>query len=176
VSETPSRISLVSVWDSEKNKPNIIPISWKMRTSFSPLIYAISVGKMRYSHKLISREREFVIAFPSTNLFSKVLSCGMTTGEKASKVDTFNIKTKKAKYVKAPLITGCLVNYECKVIDEMNTGDHTIYSGEVKACYTEEHNHMLLSAGTEEGYRVLHTGIGHRFGYCKGDHKWSKTN
>ena len=39
---------------------NIIPLGWKMRTSFKPPVVTVSVRKTRYSHGLIAKEGEFV--------------------------------------------------------------------------------------------------------------------
>ena len=56
--------------------PNIITLGWQMRTSFEPPMLAISVGKTRYSHELISQGGEFVLAVPGIDIAEEVLFCG----------------------------------------------------------------------------------------------------
>ncbi len=68
-----------------KGKPNIIALGWCMPTSFDPPMMAISVGKTRYSHQLISESREFVLAFPSEEMGKEVLYCGTHSGRDVDK-------------------------------------------------------------------------------------------
>jgi len=66
----PEQVSWAVSVDSE-GKADIISLGWCMPTSFEPPMIAISVGKTRYSHQLISESQEFVVAFPILLLFSK---------------------------------------------------------------------------------------------------------
>ncbi|MDI6641544.1 MAG: flavin reductase family protein, partial [Elusimicrobiota bacterium] len=110
----------------ETGKPNIIPLGWSMPTSHQPPLVAISVGNTRYSYKLISKTKEFVLSFPSEKMSKEVMFCGTHSGQDIDKFKETGLTALPAKTVKPPLIKECIVNFECKVVSELKTGDHTI--------------------------------------------------
>jgi len=117
---------------------NIIPLGWFMPTSFDPPMCAISVGHARYSHKLISESGEFVVAFPAKGYEKDVLLCGTNSGRDIDKFARSRFTAVAAKKVHAPLIQECLVNLECRVAGTLETGDHTIFSGEIVAAHVND--------------------------------------
>ena len=109
-----------------------------MQTSFRPRLVAISVGKTRHSHKLIAESREFVLALPGEDLAEAVRVCGSSTGRSVDKFKETGLRRVPAKKVAPPLIGECIANNECKVIATLDTGDHTIFVGEVVAAYVSD--------------------------------------
>jgi len=89
---------------------------------------AISVGKTRYSHELIMREKEFVLAVPGESVARDVLFCGTRSGRSVDKFAETAFTALGAKTVGAPLIKECVVNFECEVAGTLSTGDHTIFT------------------------------------------------
>ncbi len=143
----PEQVSWAVSVDSE-GKANIISLGWCMTTSFKPPMMAISVGKTRYSHKLISESREFVLAFPSEEMGKEVLYCGTHSGRKVDKFKETGLVAVPAKRVRPPLIEGCVANFECRVVGEIETGDHTIFVGEIVAAHiSEEKKRRLYNLG-----------------------------
>lgn len=130
----PEPIILVTSVD-KKGRANVIVLAWYMQTSFQPRLFAISIGKTRYSHKLILESKEFVLAFPSQKMKEQVLFCGTHSGKSTDKFKETGLIAVPSKKVKAPLIDGCLANFECKVVNSVDSGDHTIFVGEVLAAY-----------------------------------------
>jgi len=163
----PSRIVLAVSVD-ESDNPNIIVLGWKMQTSFDPPMVAISVGKTRYSHGLLLGSGEFILAIPGGNLAEEVLYCGTHSGRDVDKFKETNLTPIPASKVKPPLIKECIANIECKVVGNLDTGDHTIFAGEVQASWiSEEEQKNLLSIGQEAGYAVLLDKKGRRFGVMR---------
>ena len=119
-------------------RPDIITLGWAMPTSGRPPMLAISVGHTRYSHGLIEKGGEFVLAFPSIQLAEACMVCGSTSGRDTDKIKTANLRTAPAKVVRPPLLEGCLANFECRVRSKLTTGDHTIFVGEVLASHVDE--------------------------------------
>lgn len=130
----PEPIILVTSVD-KNGRANIIVLAWYMQTSFQPRLFAISIGKTRYSHKLISESKEFVLVFPSQKMKEQTLFCGTHSGKSIDKFKETGLIAVSSKKVKAPLIDGCLANFECKVVNSVDSGDHTIFVGEVLAAY-----------------------------------------
>jgi len=70
--------------------------------------------------------------------------------------------------VKPPLIKECVVNLECKLVGQLDTGDHTIFVGQIVASWaSEDEKRNLLSIGEEAGYEFLGGGKGYRFGVVR---------
>ncbi len=144
---------------------NIIALGWKMRTSFDPPIMAISVGKTRYSHDLILKEKEFVLAFPSADQAEDVLFCGTHSGRTDDKFARTGFTSGKSSMVNAPLIKECPVNLECRLTGTLETGDHTVFAGEVLASWrSETENRLLLSVADAPEYEIMARGAGHLLG------------
>ena len=148
---------------------NIITLGWKMRTSFDPPIMAISVGKTRYSHDCILNEKEFVLAFPSAGQAEDVLFCGTRSGRSLDKFARTSFSPGEASRVTAPLIRECPVNLECRLSGTLETGDHTVFAGEVLASWrSDTDRRLLLSVADSPEYEILARGGGHLLGTLKG--------
>ena len=134
----PEQIVYAVTWDAANKRADIIVLGWAMPTSHKPPMWAISVGHTRYSHKLLKETGEFVLAFPSSEMVEATKTCGTRSGRDTDKVKETGLKTLPAKKVKPPLIAGCPACFECKVKGTIETGDHTIFAGEVVAAHVEE--------------------------------------
>ncbi len=122
----------------EEGKPNIITIAWSIPLSMSPPLVAISVGKTRYSHQLIKNTKEFVINIPSKGLAKQATICGSLSGRTVDKFKRSGLTPEPARCVKPPLIKECIAHLECQLVNEIETGDHTLFVGKVLAATAEE--------------------------------------
>lgn len=157
----PEWTALVVSWDARNNRPDIITLGWTMHTSGRPSMAAISIGHSRYSHELITQEGEFVLVYPNGRMGEAAMYCGTHSGRRVDKFANTDLVPLPAKIVKPPLIQGAVVNMECQVVGTLDTGDHTIFVGEIVAAHEEpEEKEILLNFGAvgESKGRVL-TGI-----------------
>ena len=143
----PEPICLVTTVD-EKGKPNVMTIGWEMLTSVHPPMMVISVAKPYYSHGLIQKQREFVICFPGEDLIDQVLICGAHSGRDVDKFKTARLTPAPATRVAPPLIVECLAAFECRLVVEVPSGDHTLFVGEVVASHvSDKPQRRLFSLG-----------------------------
>ena len=118
----------------DKNgRPNAMGISWVTRTSFNPLLILISIDHRRYSHEGIQLHKEFVLNYPSEEQAEAAWICGTKSGRDGDKIKLAGLKLVDSQVVKVPTIDGVTVAFECKVVDQFETGDHTVFVGEVVA-------------------------------------------
>lgn len=152
----PSRLAL-AVSKLENGKYNVITLGWFMHTSFEPPMFAISVAQKRYSYELLSKNRKFVLSIPSTKMGRQVMKCGVISGRNLDKISEYNMKTQKGKLSDIPLLKDAVVNFECKTISQIRSGDHTIFIGEVKYSWQNEDENLkqLLVIPENENYKVL---------------------
>jgi len=147
---------------------SICPLGWKMNTSHKPLMMAVSVAPSRFTHELIRRSGEFVLAWPGEDLAEATLFCGTRSGRDVDKFAETGLTPLPARYVKAPLIAECVANLECRVAGTLRTGDHTIFAGEILAVWVNENpKRVLCSIDESSGYDFLLEGRGYRFGVVK---------
>jgi len=65
----------------------------------------------------------------------EVLYCGTHSGRDVDKFKETGLVAVPAKNVRPPLIEECVANFECRVVGEIETGDHTIFVGEIVAAH-----------------------------------------
>jgi len=146
----PEQVACAVCADAEGN-PNIIPLGWLMQTSFKPPMCAISVGHTRYSHDLIEARGEFVAAFPGEGYEDDVLYCGNHSGREVDKFANTSFTPEEAISVEPPLIGEAIANLECRVDGALETGDHTIFSGEiVAACLRDDAKRRIYNMGSHD--------------------------
>ena len=129
---------LVSCVDPASRKPNVITIAWATPLSINPPLVGISVAPRRHSHELILRAKEFVINIPTVEILDKAVKCGKTSGRRYDKFSEFGLTPSPARSIKTPAIEECVAHLECKLTDQVTTGDHTLFIGEVVAAYADE--------------------------------------
>lgn len=136
-----------------EGKPSGMIANWHMRCSFDPPLYAVSLSKSGYTHKLIEESGEFVISVPNKSLEENLMFFGTNHGDKIDKFKQTNIKTFKGKFTKIPLLSEATINLECKVQNKADVGDHYIYIGEVLATYLNQDKKILLELEKLNGKR-----------------------
>lgn len=126
----PEHIALITSISPE-GKMNVMTIGWYMIAGTNPDKFAIAVHKSHYTNELITETNEFVLAYPTEDLQDEILYCGTHTGRKVDKFKETKLTPVKGKTVKAPLIKECKANFECNVIDTLDTGSYTLFIGEI---------------------------------------------
>jgi flavin reductase (DIM6/NTAB) family NADH-FMN oxidoreductase RutF len=133
----PSPAALITSIDSE-GRPNIITLGECFNLSIrEPVIVGIAIAPERYSHGLISAQKEFVVNLPPASLLPKVLEVGSVSGRDHDKFAEVGLTPLPATHVKPPLIAECPVNIECKLLFVQTIGDHDLFAGEVLAHHVD---------------------------------------
>lgn len=136
-SKFPEQIVIAIAKDAD-GKCNPITLGWTMVTSHKPLMLAISIGKTRYSLEVIRNAKEFVIAFPSEHQARETLLFGTKSGRDVDKLASAESKTQPTKRIDCVLLADAVANFECKLVSELETGDHVIFAGEVVCAHLNE--------------------------------------
>lgn len=133
-----SREASMVTCKGKDGKDNIITVGMSMQGSLSPVSLVISIGKTRLSHQLILESNEFVLCIPSTEQLGAVQYCGTHSGRDVDKFTETGLIKIKSKHIGPPLITNSIACFECRVSGKLETGDHTIFIGDVLAAYIHE--------------------------------------
>jgi flavin reductase (DIM6/NTAB) family NADH-FMN oxidoreductase RutF len=134
----PVPVVLVSCRDKETGKPNIITLAWCGVACSKPPMLSISIRPSRYSYRLITKARDFVVNIPSAGMLKNVDMCGILSGTKTDKFAACSLTTAKPSKVSSPLIAECPVNIECVLKDVIKLGAHDMFLGEVVAVHADD--------------------------------------
>lgn len=129
---------VIAIARDQKGTPNPITLGWTMITSGTPPMLAISVGLARYSLGAIRHAKEFVISFPSEELAEAALFYGSHSGRDMDKMKEHPVATQPATAIDCVLLADAVANFECKLVAELETGDHCIFAGEVVAAHVSD--------------------------------------
>jgi flavin reductase (DIM6/NTAB) family NADH-FMN oxidoreductase RutF len=119
-------------------KSNIIAVSFCMPVSKEPPLIACAIGKEAYSCKLIERTKEFIVNVPPKELRRKIYYCGFHSGYQIDKFKETHLTPQTARKARAPIIEECVAHMECKVKQEIETGDKNLFISEVVEAYADE--------------------------------------
>ena len=138
-------------------RPNPMTIGWGGLTYFwGKHVFLAPVRPQRFTHPLLEQEGEFTVCVPAPGEMRKALAqAGTLSGRDGDKFAAIGLETLPGRAVNAPVIRGCALYLECRVLartaftgegtdDEVAAraypqGDfHTLFFGEVIACYAGE--------------------------------------
>ena len=142
-SHLPSKVVL-AVTEKPDGGYNLITLEWFMRTSIQPPMFAISIGHSRFSHECLELNRYFNLVFPSPELKPLLVLAGSTSGRDIDKFEEGKVASFAGKLHKLPVLQDALSTFECEVITQIRSGDHTIYIGEVKYSWLNEDKEMFF--------------------------------
>ncbi|ACR79784.1 flavin reductase family protein [Kosmotoga olearia] len=109
-------------------KMNGIAVAWITRVSINPPMIAISIGKARYSHKLLNETDKFGVCIMEKSAKEIVVLFGTKSGRNCDKFAGIDYSLSKND---VPILPGTLAYIECQIKSKADAGDHTIFIGEV---------------------------------------------
>ncbi|MGI0017842.1 MAG: flavin reductase family protein [Nitrosotalea sp.] len=112
--------------------PNVMTAEWTMQISYNPILIAVFIHKGSHTIKNMEKTKEFGVNVASQDQTSEVSVAGGYSGSEIDKLSLKNIfHISKPHKIKTPMITGCTINAECKLIKTENLGDHVMMIGKV---------------------------------------------
>jgi flavin reductase (DIM6/NTAB) family NADH-FMN oxidoreductase RutF len=139
-----------------EGKKNIISIGMYGFFSGKPTLVGIGLAPSRYSYELIRKSKEYVVNVVDEKLIEAVKICGEQSGREVDKFALAKLTAEKASKINAPLIRESPVSIECRVIKEVETGDHVWFIAEVLATHVREDYEwkegLLLKWVGEDGF------------------------
>lgn len=114
-------------------KPNVLTVAWTGIVNSEPAMTYISVRPSRYSHELISENKEFVINLTTAKTLKAADFCGVKSGRDVDKFAEAGLTPVAATAVKAPLIAESPLSLECRVTEVKRLGSHDMFLAEIVA-------------------------------------------
>jgi flavin reductase (DIM6/NTAB) family NADH-FMN oxidoreductase RutF len=133
-SRFPEQVAIAVVRDPQ-GRYNPITLGWVTPVSLQPPLLAMAVGRERYTVEALRLSREFVLAFPSEAQAEAAKYFGSHSGRDSHKLAAVKCENERAHKVDSRLLTEAVSNFECKLVREVEAGDHILFIGEVVACH-----------------------------------------
>lgn len=124
-------VPVVLISSGNLEKANIATVAWTGIINTEPAMLYISLRESRYSHKIISKSKEFVVNIPSDNFAREVDFCGTKSGKNIDKFKECKFTKRISNVISAPAIKECPINIECIVKEQKNLGSHDIFISEI---------------------------------------------
>lgn len=142
----PEGVALIVCKDGN-GKVNVTPIGWFTLCNSNPRCFAICLYNKHYSHKVILETKEYVLCLPSFSQKEDILYCGSVHGWDTDKLKHCQLKTTPSQKVQPPIIENSIACFECKVVQTLDAGDHTIFIGEVLVSYASDRKDKTYNLG-----------------------------
>lgn len=132
----PLPVLLIGTYD-ENDKPNLMTASWSGIVNSNPPCLSISVRKERYSHKAITKNKEFSVTFTDEKNVAIADYCGIYSGANVNKMEEMGIKYEKSDIINAPILTDFPIAMLCRLKRTLELGTHTLFVGEILDIFAE---------------------------------------
>lgn len=113
---------------------NIMAAEWTHHVSYTPALIAVCIRASDATHDNILATKEFGISLCAVdqNVLSSV--AGTTKGKEVEKIKALQALGHKfimGKKIKTYLVDGAVLQLECKLVQHLALGSHTMFVGEV---------------------------------------------
>lgn len=144
--QTATTVAMVTSRDGSRE--NVMACEWAMIVSMNPMRFVISIGPRHATHELVQQTGTFGLSFCSEAQAGLSHVSGSYSLNDVDKWDLADFPTYPAKTIDVPMIEGCALNVECRVISTQPLGDHTVFIGEAQwVRYDPAVRPLLYSAG-----------------------------
>jgi flavin reductase (DIM6/NTAB) family NADH-FMN oxidoreductase RutF len=123
--------------------------AWCFPISMEPPLFGVSVSRKRFSHGLISKGKAFAINTVDAPLKDAAVGAGRASGKDGDKFTGLGI-TKEYGKLGLPLVKESPASIECKVVDEIELGDHVLFVGEAVNVIERRKAKGLYHAGGDD--------------------------
>ena len=138
------------------DKANVMAIGWGLiGRLWSKPFFMVAVRPSRYTYKFIEETDDFTVNVPKRGMEEIVDYCGSVSGREHDKFKEKELILISGKKVSSPIISNCVIHYECKVSyktkivssrlpedilkNSYPRGNyHKVYFGEILATYADE--------------------------------------
>jgi flavin reductase (DIM6/NTAB) family NADH-FMN oxidoreductase RutF len=126
----PSPVLIVATYDSEGN-PNMMNAAWGGIVCSKPPCISVSLREATLSYHNIHQTKSFTVNIPSEKYLKEADFVGIVSGREYDKFKETGLTPEKSKLVNAPIVKEFPYTLECKLINHIELGSHTMFIGEI---------------------------------------------
>ncbi|MFA7158798.1 MAG: flavin reductase family protein [Kiritimatiellia bacterium] len=155
-------------------KANMMTAAWVGVCCSKPPCVTISLRKATYTYHNIMEQKAFTVNIPSRNYIKEADYFGVVSGKDVDKLAATGLTAIKGEKVDAPYLKEFPINIECKLVNTLEVGLHTMFVGEImdvkvdKTVGTKEALlNMLIFDAKNRNYYGLGENVGKAFSIGK---------
>lgn len=133
----PEPALLVCTYDVN-GKANAMVAAWGGICCSEPLCLTVSVRPERWTFESLLARKAFTVCIPSEALLVKADFLGIASGRRYDKLALSSLTPVASEKVDAPLIAECPVALECRLLQSVPLGAHTMMVGEILDVLADE--------------------------------------
>lgn len=133
----PTPVLLVGTYD-ENDKANLMCAAWGGICSSKPVCVNVSLRAATYSHRAIIARKAFTLGIPSVSQVKEADYVGIASGKNVDKFAELGWTAVKSDLVDAPYAAEVPFVLECKLVETIELGLHTMFVGEVMDVKADE--------------------------------------
>ncbi|NIN69168.1 MAG: hypothetical protein GTO63_31670 [Anaerolineae bacterium] len=111
--------------------PNVMAAEWTYNVSYDPFLISVHLGPGKATFDAVQETGEFGVNIVSEEQATAMAFAGHFTGRSVNKLSSELFDTYRGNTLGLPMIHGCLLNAECRLVNRVQMGDHTAFVGEV---------------------------------------------
>ena len=145
---------VLAITKAPDGRVNAMAIGWVCIVSDDPPMFLLGIDDPAFTLELIRNNKEFVIAYPSSDMAKETLYFGTVHGHNEDKGAKSGLQFIPAEKVDVPLLADAVANFECRLVTEYRPGNCPLVVGEVIASHvnTDESVKRLVNCG--KGYQL----------------------
>jgi flavin reductase (DIM6/NTAB) family NADH-FMN oxidoreductase RutF len=161
----PSPVWVIGTYDSA-NAANLMTAAWAGIACSKPPAVAISLREATYTYANIVERKAFTVNVPSASQAQVADFLGIVSGRDVDKFAEAGLTAVRSELVDAPLVAEFSLSLECRLLQTVKIGLHTLFVGEIVDVKAEEGmvrhglpamdlvSPLLFSAGEQSYYAV----------------------
>ena len=155
--ETLEQLSGKGVFLTVKNgdEVNTMTIGWGSLSQYWGMeVFIAPVRASRHTFKMLQNTDEFTVSVPLNNEKDDALKlAGSISGKDGNKIEKCGLTLKAAKEIETPVIDGCSIYYECKILSYMDLKNDELDSAVSEKWYQNKDLHRLYFAKIVRAYK-----------------------
>lgn len=134
----PSPVFVIGTY-GEADEPNIMTASWAGVVSTHPPVVSVSLRPATYTHGSIVVRGAFTLSVPSEKQMREADMIGILSGRNHDKFKLAGLTPVRATKVDAPYPEEMPLVLECRAVEALNVGSHTMFLGVVEEVLADPH-------------------------------------
>lgn len=155
--ETLEQLSSTGAFLTVKNgdKTNTMTIGWGSLSQYwGQEIFIIPVRHSRHTFTMLENTDELTVSVPAPAVLDGALKvCGSLSGRDGDKLEKAGITLKAAKEISTPVVDGCAVYYECKILSYIDLDKNALDEQTQAKWYANGDMHRLYFAKIITAYK-----------------------
>lgn len=126
----PSPVWVIGTYDSD-GTPNLMTAAWAGIVCSRPPAVSVSLREATYSYANIVERKAFTVNVPPAEKVEIADYLGIASGRDVDKFAAAGLTAERSTIVDAPLVADFPLSLECRLLQSVGLGLHTLFVGEI---------------------------------------------